>query len=70
MSLPFFIYKSPQYVLPIFESIGLLVQESSKYDFQDQDGGRVGCSLCDIMAACCVFFFFFFFFMLTCLLFS
>ena len=32
---PFFIYKSPRYFLPSFESIGLSVQKKGKIDFQD-----------------------------------
>ena len=35
----FFIYKSPRYFIPSFESVGFLVQEEFKTDFQDGGHG-------------------------------
>ena len=38
--LQFLIYKSSRYFLSMFESVGILVQEKFKIDFQD--GGHLG----------------------------
>ena len=47
----FLIYKSPRCFLPSFESIGLLVQEKRKIDFQDDPhGGRLGFPIEKILA--------------------
>ena len=44
--LLFFIYKSPSYFLPSFESTGLLVQDK-KFKIDFQDGCHLGFSMKD-----------------------